>query len=87
MRPLASVLGPTDKLFEQFRAKFGAVVIDYDNLCKMDLDLTPPLTRLVRDALEAREWLQQHLLLDDFGRDDKREICELSIKYLDGEVC
>ena len=37
-------------------------------------------------ATEARNFCEQHLLTESFGREDYRELCELVIKYLGGHV-
>ena len=45
-------------------------------------DVARPHTFLVSRALYVLEFLKHHLLQDDFGRDDYRELCELIIKFL-----
>ena len=80
------VSAPTDKLFEKFRERFGQINVNYQNLQLWTWDNTRPYTHLVQRATETLQFLQQHLLDDDFGRDDYRELCELSIKYLGGQV-
>lgn len=48
--------------------------------------MTQPHTFIVAQALEVLETLQGHLITEKFGRDDYRELCELIIKYLGGQV-
>jgi hypothetical protein len=80
-------LGPTDKLFEQFRDSFSSITVDPDNLRLWEWPGTEvPHTFLVSRAQEAREFCQKHLLTESFGRDDYRELCELIIKFLGGKV-
>ena len=45
-----------------------------------------PHTFRTARALEVREWAEQQLLRGLFGRDDYRELCELIVVYLGGEV-
>ena len=79
--------GPTDRLFEQFRERFPNIQIDPVQLRLWNWpEVSRPHTFLVARALDVRHFLQQHLLEDDFGRDDYRELCELIIKYLGGQV-
>ena len=47
---------------------------------------TEVYTFLTARAVEVRSWAQQYLLEGLFGRDDYRELCELVIKYLGGQV-
>ena len=80
-------IGPTDRLFERFREVFPGMQFDVKQLRLWDWpDQARPHTFLVARALEVRNFLCQHLLDDKFGRDDYRELCELIIKYLGGQV-
>ncbi len=81
------ISAPTDKLFEKFRDRFAAIAVDVQNLRLWDWpDMTRPHTFIVARALYVRTFLEQHQLTGDFGRDDYRELCELIIKYLGGQV-
>lgn len=77
--------GPTDLLFEQFREHFPAIPREDLQIWNWP-DTTRPHTFLVSKAFEVREFMQQHLLREAFGRDDYRELCELIIKFLGGQV-
>ena len=80
---------PTDRLFEQFRERFPAIPVDIDNLRLWpwpDDFPAQPYTFLTARAVEVRSWAQQYLLEGLFDRDDYRELCELVIKYLGGQV-
>ena len=79
--------GPTDKLFKKFRDRFPGINVDVDDLHLWQWpDMSRPHTFVVARALEVREFLKEHLLTEAFGRDDYRELCELIIKYLGGQV-
>ena len=79
------ITGPTDKLFEQFREQFSTINVDNENL---QLWTWPnPPSFLAAKAEEVVHFCQEHLLTESFGRDDYRELCELIIKYLGGQVC
>ena len=47
---------------------------------------TRPFTFIVNRAVEVRAWAERHLLFGSFGRDDYRELCELVVHYLGGQV-
>ena len=49
-------------------------------------DMQSPHTLRTTRALEVREWAEQQLLRGSFGRDDYRELCELIVVFLGGEV-
>ena len=71
---------PDYRLFELFRDHFAS--IDTQSLRLWDWpDTSRPHTFLVR------ELLQEHLLTECLGHDYYRELCELIIKFLVGQVC
>ena len=41
---------------------------------------------LAERAVAVRSWAEDRLLAGSFGRDDYRELCELIVVYLGGEV-
>ena len=45
-----------------------------------------PHTFYTARALEVKEWAEEQLLRGSFGRDDYRELCELIVVFLGGEV-
>ena len=58
-----------------------------DNLTLWDWpDRSRPHTFIVARALDVLYLLQNLLLYNNFGRDDYRELCELIIKFLGGQV-
>ncbi len=78
-------------LFQKFRDRFQYIPVNLQYLQLWEWpDLTVPhpphYVFLVARAQEVLTFLQRHLLEDDFGRDDYRELCELIIKYLGGQV-
>ena len=87
---ISFLTAPTDRLFEQFRDRFHGIPIDNDNLRLWqwpdDFPAHQPYTFLTTRAIEVKARAQEHLLANDFGRDDYRELCELMIKYLGGHV-
>ena len=77
---------PFDPVFEEFRKKFHA--IDRQNLRLWTWpEMSQPHTFLVARALEVRDFLNEHLARGCFGRDDYRELAELIMKFLGGQVC
>ena len=79
--------GPTDPLFERFKKDFEFIPVDELRLWEWPVDFpTRPLTFLANRGDEVRRWGEQHLLTGTFGRDDYRELCELVVHYLGGQV-
>ncbi len=83
---LVFISGPEDPLFEKFAVRFLEITIDYNNFSTLELDNTIPVPKTTQDALKTLEFLRRHLLADDFPRNDNREIAELAIKILNGQV-
>lgn len=84
-----SSTGPSDPCFARFRDAFAQLptVPPPSCLCVWKWpDEQPPYTLRTARALEVREWAQQQLLRGSFGRDDYRELCELIVVFLGGEV-
>lgn len=80
-------IGPTDPAFEMFKKKFGFIPLHHFHLWEWPDDFpSQPFTFLVNRALQVREWGEHHLLNGTFGRDDYRELCELMVQYLGGQV-
>ena len=80
--------GPTDKVFEQFRERFPNIPVDLENLRLWKWpEVTRPHTFLVAQALSSRSFCEQQLQRESFARDDYRELGELIVKFLGGQVC
>lgn len=87
---ISFLTAPTDRLFEQFRERFHGILVDNNNLRLWqwpdDFPAHQPYTFLTTRAIEVKAWAEDHLMANDFGRDDYRKLCELMIKFLGGQV-
>ena len=83
-----SILGPTDKLFERFCETFPAIQVDPLNFSLWEWPGInhPHHIFLTQRAQAVLVFLQEHNQTTQFGRDDYKELCELIIKYLGGQV-
>lgn len=79
--------GPTDRTFERFRESYPHIPANPHLKLWTWPDITPPHTFLTAKALEVLAFCQRHLQTEAFGRDDYRELCELIIEFLGGQVC
>ena len=78
---------PTDPVFEAFKKKFGFIPLHPLRLWEWPEDhSTQPYPFIVARAIAVRHWGEDHLLHESFGRDDYRELCELTVHYLGGQV-
>ncbi len=78
--------GPSDKLFENFREEFANLPGDRNLRVWSWPEMERPYTFLAAHACDVLNFCQHHLLTESFGRDDYRELCELIIKFLGGQV-
>ncbi len=78
--------GPTDSLFEKFRDEFETLPKDNLKLWEGVHDNQQPMTWLRHQANEVLIWGEQELLAGTFPREDYRELLELTVHYLGGDV-
>ena len=77
----------TDPLFERFKKDFSFIPQDNLRLWVWLEDYTArSLTFLASCSTEVLEWAERHLMEESFGRDDYRELCELMVHFLGGEL-
>ena len=80
--------GPTDTMFERFRTAYPGM--QRNNLVYVlweEADnITRPFTWLKNEAERVLAWGRQHLLIGTFPREDYRELLELAVHYLGGQV-
>ena len=74
--------GPDDKLFNKFSKMFSSLPLDQLNLWVWPNDNA----FLTARGVEVLQWAEAHLLSESFGRDDYRELCELIVHFLGGNV-
>ena len=85
--PFLFIAGPTDPLYERFKKDFEFIPINELRLWEWPVDNhAQPFTFLVNRAVDVRAWAERHLITGSFGRDDYRELCELVVHFLGGQV-
>ena len=78
--------GPSDKMFVNFRIEFPNLPADGNLRIWGWPEMERPYNFLAERAVDVLNFCQQHLLNESFGRDDYRELYELIIKFLGGQV-
>ena len=69
------------------KKKFGFITLDTLLFWEWPADFPKqPYTFTTARALEVRRWGEDHLLQGSFARGDYRELCELIVHYLGGQV-
>ncbi len=82
----ATTKGPTDPLFEKFREVFDNLPQNHLKLWDGAGDNSRPFTWLRNQSNEVLIWGTEQLLAGTFPREDYRELLELTVHYLGGEV-
>ena len=74
-------------MFVSLKKKFGFIPLDNLQLWEWPEDFpAQPFAFTTARALEIRKWGEDHLLHGTFAKGDYRELCELVVHYLGGQV-
>ena len=76
---------PDEPLFKTFQSDYSSFEIDYSSLCLFEWP-TDKLCPIWIQAKSVLTWAEQCLKNETFPREDYRELLQLTVKYLGGDV-
>ena len=76
---------PDEPLFETFQSDYSSFGIDYSSLCLFEW-AKDKLCPIWIQAKSVLTWAEQCLKIETFPRKDYRELLQLTVKYLGGDV-